>query len=305
MPARQRPHVTEVHRAEVDDSLREYGEGHRSAELTLLDVLLASGDYELARELVRSAGSDAKGEARYLELVDMLDRHREGCAKSLAIAHRWIPLAIAEGREESCVSQVKAYFDDAVAVSEEASVALYSFGDAALLEKATREVVQLVESWGLFSRQRDVLDFGCGTGRFEVLIAPLVRRIVGIDISTAMIAAARRNSAASPQVTCFATNGLDLREIPDASFDLVLAVDSMPYVVAGGPQLIDTHFAEFARVLRPSGEIVIVGYSYRKNSELDRDEVAHLASRHRFRVLEDGTSCSLAWNGLVFRLARR
>ena len=149
---------------------------------------------------------------------------------------------------------MKAYFDDAVAVSEEASVALYSFGDAALLEKATREVVQLVESWGLFSRQRDVLDFGCGTGRFEVLIAPLVRHIVGIDISTAMIAAARRNSAAWPQVTCFPTNGLDLRAIPDASFDLALAVDSMPYVVAAGAQLTNTHFAEFARVLRPGGE---------------------------------------------------
>ena len=58
-------------------------------------------------------------------------------------------------------------------------------------------------------------------------------------------------------------------------------------------------------MLRPGGELVIVGYSYRKNSELDRDEVARLASRHRFRVLEDGTPCSLAWNGLVFRLARR
>ena len=46
-----------------------------------------------------------------------------------------------------------------------------------------------------------------------------------------------------------ATSGRDLSSFPSASFDLVLAIDTMPYVWRAGVPLVMVHFAE-ARVLR-------------------------------------------------------
>ena len=62
------------------------------------------------------------------------------------------------------------------------------------------------------------------------------------------------------------------------SFDAVLAIDVMPYIHRAGPELIETHFAEAARVLRAGGDLVILNLSYRGDLESDRQDVNRLGS---------------------------
>ena len=66
------------------------------------------------------------------------------------------------------------------------------------------------------------------------------------------------------------TSGKDLRRFDDEQFDLVYAVDSFPYLVQSGTDLVVTHFTEAARVLRPRGSFIILNFSYRGDPEVDR-----------------------------------
>jgi SAM-dependent methyltransferase len=150
-----------------------------------------------------------------------------------------------------------AAFDRACAVSPEASVALYSLGDAARLGEVTRETVDWLDGQGVLGPERRVLEIGCGAGRFLQALAPRAGFLVGLDVSEAMAKEARRRS---PGAAVLRTGGRDLRAFADAGFDLVLAVDSFPYLVKAG--VAETHLVECARVLAPGGDLVILNWSY-------------------------------------------
>ncbi|MGH1572413.1 class I SAM-dependent methyltransferase [Methylobacterium sp. P31] len=98
-----------------------------------------------------------------------------------------------------------------------------------------------------------VLEVGVGTG----LSLPAYRRaqaIVGIDISAPMLEKARRRVAqlGLRNVERLAVMGAERLEFTDASFDVVVA----QYVVTAVPNP-EAALDEFARVLRPGGEIII------------------------------------------------
>src|SRR5690606_40405531 len=73
------------------------------------------------------------------------------------------------------------------------SALLYSLGDPFLLARATAEVVDLFHRLRFVGKDRDILQIGCGTGRFEAAFSGSVRRAVGIDVSPRMIEVARRS----------------------------------------------------------------------------------------------------------------
>ncbi|TIP89728.1 MAG: class I SAM-dependent methyltransferase, partial [Mesorhizobium sp.] len=65
-------------------------------------------------------------------------------------------------------------------------------GDEEKLSAATDEIAAWLEGQGFTGTDRDILDIGCGIGRFERALSHAAHRIVGIDISLEMIAVARR-----------------------------------------------------------------------------------------------------------------
>lgn len=199
------------------------------------------------------------------------------------------------------VETFAAAFDRAVALSPEASVALYSFGDAGLLEQATSELVRWLEDRGLLRPERSVLDLGCGIGRVAGRIGPRVRRVVGADVSERMLGEARGRWRDLPLVR---TAGRDLAAFADGAFDLVLAVDSFPYLVAAGGALAGRHVAEAARVLRPGGDLVIFNLSYRGDLPADRADVRRYADAAGLTVATDGARELTIWDAPVFRLRR-
>ena len=196
------------------------------------------------------------------------------------------------------------WFDGAVRASPEASVALYSLGDAALLDRATAEVVGLLEQLGVLAPEREVLDVGCGIGRFVQALAPQVAAVVGIDIAPGMIAAAQQRCAGLSNVRLLLTSGRDLAGFGCASFDLVLAVDTVPYLYRTDLRLVETHVLETARVLRPGGDLVILNLSYRGDLDRDRRDAAGLAEQAGLAILRNGTSDLRLWDGRTFHLRR-
>ncbi len=116
-----------------------------------------------------------------------------------------------------------------------------------------------------------MLDLGTGTGRLLELFAPLYRRGVGIDLSREMLAVARANldraGVAHAQVRL---GDLYAPPVERDAFDLVTMHQVLHYL--DDPQLA---IREAARLLRPSGRLVIVDFAPHA-LEFLRDEHAHM-----------------------------
>jgi SAM-dependent methyltransferase len=196
------------------------------------------------------------------------------------------------------VEGARALFDRLAGEAPEAGVALYSLGAPELLDAATDELVDVVDRWHPLAGQ-NVLDFGCGIGRAARAMAARGADVIGLDVSPAMIAEARRRGSGARYVV---GNGRGLNRIADASLDLMLAADSFPYLVASG--LLETHIVEAARVLRPGGSLIVFNWSYRGDVETDAQEAASLASAHEFEVARSGEYPFAIWDAAGFQLVR-
>jgi predicted TPR repeat methyltransferase len=91
----------------------------------------------------------------------------------------------------------------------------------------------------------DVLDLGCGTGLCGVLFRPMARKLIGIDLSAAMLAKARERNF---------YDGLEVAEVTDAlraapaRYDLLVAGDVLCYMGD-----LSAVFSAAATALRPDG----------------------------------------------------
>ncbi len=207
---------------------------------------------------------------------------------------------------------IAAFFDGAVASSPEASVALYSLGDPAILARATAEIVDWLHHRGCIAGPEhpagapgpDVLDLGCGIGRLAIALAPRCRSVLGLDVSAGMVAEARRRCAPYPSIRIEGTAGTSLDAVPTRAFDLVLAVDSIPYLVQMGADALATHVAGCARILRPGGRLAILNLSFGRPPGRDVAELRALAAEHGFTVETAGERPFALWDGAAFLLRR-
>lgn len=111
-------------------------------------------------------------------------------------------------------------------------------------------------------RLGDVLDVGSGDGVIAQLLAPRADRYVCLDRSSKVIEAARARIGALPNVELICGDMHDIH-VGDAEFDHVLSFSVLTY--ADDPQRC---LAEWFRVLRPGGVLVMVTLDEHRHSEL-------------------------------------
>jgi cyclopropane fatty-acyl-phospholipid synthase-like methyltransferase len=283
----------------IDAILVAWKSGRLSTPIALMELLLLVKDASGVASAVEDRAARETSDT-YRELLRVLAANREGAERVVCIARTLERQARESGND--AIRSTAVLFDEVVGQSEEASVALYSLGSPDILAEATAEVVTLLETWRCLDGSKEVLDIGCGIGRFEEALAPRVASIHGVDVSMAMVEAARRRTAGISNVRLDVTSGRDLSIMKDDSFDLVLAIDSMPYIVEAGVETVDAMFREIARVLRPDGELVICGFSYRADVERDRADIRRQSDAHQMSILAGGKSYFELWDGRVFRL---
>jgi predicted TPR repeat methyltransferase len=120
---------------------------------------------------------------------------------------------------------------------------------AKLLYRAPALVAALVEASEVQpAKDLDVLDAGCGTGLCGPLVAPYARRLVGVDLSSRMLAQARARKVyddlVKRELTAFLADSVE-------SFDLIVSADTLVYF---GP--LEGVVAASASALRPGGQFV-------------------------------------------------
>ena len=92
------------------------------------------------------------------------------------------------------------------------------------------------------------LDAACGTGRHTAYLAQLGHRVIGVDSSSEMLAVAQAKVPGGE----FHQAELEALPLADDSVDLVVCAIALSHVEDIAPV-----FAEFVRVLRPGGNLVV------------------------------------------------
>ncbi|WP_114597582.1 class I SAM-dependent methyltransferase [Renibacterium salmoninarum] len=114
-----------------------------------------------------------------------------------------------------------------------------------------------------------VLDIGCGPGRVTAHLRALGVDSSGIDLSPSMIAVAKERH---PNIQ-FDVGSMLALALPDASLAGVLAWYSIIHLP---PTLLPEAFEEFARVLRPGGELLLACQS--------GNEARHIADAYGHQI---------------------
>jgi ArsR family transcriptional regulator len=122
---------------------------------------------------------------------------------------------------------------------------------------------------GLLDPDMVIADLGCGTGAVSEILAPLARKVIAVDDSEAMLAAAR--SRLEPFSNVEVRRGeLDSPPLRDACVDVATLILVLHHLPDPGNVV-----CEVARTLRPEGRLLIVDMLPHERSEF-RQEMGHV-----------------------------
>lgn len=266
--------------------------------IALMDLSArTSGPAEIKDLIRRALGSRKPGSAaceRLRGLEELSHRH----PNAREITRRMAELAMSRPDGMSEIEYWAAEFDRAVAVSSEASVALYSFGDPLLLRQITGELVDKLVAWQVLRPGSRVLDYGCGIGRVTEQLAAHAAEVVAVDISPGMLSVARARLSAVGNVKLDLAQTL-LAERSDTRFDLILLIDVGPYLSDVTPLL-----AQLSSRLAGGASLIVMNWSYDLRPAEQRARARDFARQNDLTIVRNGTAEFSLWDGLVFHFRK-
>jgi 2-polyprenyl-3-methyl-5-hydroxy-6-metoxy-1,4-benzoquinol methylase len=123
----------------------------------------------------------------------------------------------------------------------------------------------------------DVLELGCGGGKFSSRLAPRCRSLVCSDISTQMIEHARttlRQQGLEANVDYRVLNGVDFAGVPDDSVDFIFSYDVQLHLQ---PENVFSYMRDARRVLRDNGVFMLHQINLASEGGMD-----HFLSQYHF-----------------------
>ncbi len=273
-----------------------------AAEPTRIRLLALCTDGELTvTELTQILGQSQPRVSRHLKLMvdaGLLERFREGTWAFYRLAQPGAPTQIA-GRILEMISAD----DPAIARDRERLIEIKSARAQAAAEYFSKNARQWDEIRRLHVDDRlvestlldilgdgpidSLLDIGTGTGRILELLAPRVRRGIGIDLSREMLSVARANLEKAGIANCRVRLGDMYGLSADGDrCDLVTIHQVLHY--ADRPALV---IAEAARVLIPGGRLVVVDFA---PQDLENLRTGHAHRRLGFDDEEVAAWCRAA-----------
>lgn len=272
---------------------------------TLVRMLIEEGSPEALSQRLERERRTERDPSRVVELAalaELASAHSAGLAQAADI------LAMARHDDSyqdaaSGIAAARRLFDAAARRSPEAAVALYSLGDPRLLDRATEELVERLDDWGVLAAEMRVLEIGCGIGRLARALAPRVAAILALDVSESMVAIARQRCSDLAGVAIEQTDGFGLPELAPGSLGLIVAIDSFPYIVQASDALAHRHIAQAASLLAPGGTLAIFNYSYRGDPHWDRLELAAIGAANGLAMAEPEQGLA-SWDAAIYRLRR-
>lgn len=117
-----------------------------------------------------------------------------------------------------------------------------------------RRKIQTTLELGRLKPRSSILDVGCGTGDYTLLLARLGFRMTGADLSAKSLEAARQKAArvGIADARFVISDAEKLEECPEAAFDAVVSYSTLRYVTR-----LDRAFQAIARILKPGGIAVL------------------------------------------------
>ncbi|MBX7055211.1 MAG: class I SAM-dependent methyltransferase [Pyrinomonadaceae bacterium] len=113
------------------------------------------------------------------------------------------------------------------------------------------QVVEYLRDTHGLSPEHLVADIGCGTGVSSLQFLNNGNRVIGVEPNAAMRSAAIRLNADQGRFTCIAGTSESV-PLPDSSIDLVVAAQAFHWFEPEATR------AEFRRILKPDGHIVLI-----------------------------------------------
>jgi len=117
-------------------------------------------------------------------------------------------------------------------------------------QKEIRGVMKHLRSLGAGMNRSRAMDFGCGVGRLTQALCEEFELVIGIDISSSMIAKANELNQFGDRCQYRVNTSADLTQLATNSFDFVYSNISLQHTP---PESSANYIAEFFRILKPGG----------------------------------------------------
>ena len=139
-----------------------------------------------------------------------------------------------------------------------------------------------------------VVDLGSGTGSLAVLCAQAGHRVLGVDISPKMVAAARAKAAQAGVDASFQVGDAAAPPVPGGTVDVAL----VRHVLWALPDP-DAGVRRWVELLAPGGRLVLVEGRWSTGAGLSADDTVALVRRYRVEVELIRLDDPSLWGGAI------